>query len=272
MSELIYDRWRALEYIINNGSDLEKARIAHILDGAKPSPEVERSLAAGQNKDGGFPYQGKEGCPSTLSDTTFTLVWLDDLGLLHSQTGLRAVDYVASRQKEDGSWDENPAINSYNPPPWMKPGERAVVVFNTANSLFWLLQAGIQGNSIEQGLGFLRRHQAASGAFEGFRHNTWLAVSVLGKAGGGWDASEVRRGLDFLAGIPDEQWVTSQISWMLWALLKGEISRKHSLVVRMIDLLLRRQQDDGSFLAEDGPDYAVNATIEALKVLHLYEV
>lgn len=270
LSGLLFNRERALEYITTYGNELEQARIAHILDGVKPPPGLEHTLAMEQNEDGGFPFPGKKGSPSTLSYTTFTLAWLDDLGLLHGETGRRAVGFIASRQKDDGSWDENPAVNSYNPPLWMKPGEPAAIVYNTAGALFWLLLTGKAEDSLSRGLAFLVRHQTPSGAFFGFRHSTWLAVSVFGMAAG-WDAAVVRRSLDYLAGIPAQQWVASQISWMLWTMLKCGVPRKHFFVVRMIDLLSQKQERDGSFPAEDGPDYTVNATIEALKVVHLYE-
>lgn len=269
MSGSVFNRGRALEYIRARGNDIEKARIDCIISGIKPSSALQRSLANKQNQDGGFPFQGLKGRSSTLSDTAFTLVWLDDLGLMHTEISLRALDFIASRQRADGSWDEDPAIIEYQPPPWMKPGETAVVVFSTASALFWLVTAG-KAERAPQGLQFLERHQAPSGAYAGFRHNTWLAVAVTGMLSG-WDAPAVRRGLDFLSGIPGEQWITSQISWMLWAFLKGGAPLENSFFTRMYEQLLRRQKNDGSFLAEDGEEYAVNATIEALKVDYLFK-
>ena len=264
-----FNRKRALDYIRSNGTDIEAARIERILNGVKPPPAVVRSITGAQNEDGGFPYRGTGGHPSTLSDTSYRLVWLDDLGLLHSAAGRRAVGFIASSQKPDGSWDENPAVNSYNPPPWMKPGKTASVVFNTANSLFWLLMAG-RPEGVRQGLWFLARHQTSPGAFAGFRHNTWLAVSVIGMVEG-WQAPGVQQGLDFLAGIPAGEWVASQISWMLWTFLKCGMPGGSAPVGRMLEELLQRQAADGGFPAEDGPAFAVNATIEALKVVRLYE-
>lgn len=266
MSSLVFNHKSALEYIHAHGNDIEKARIDHIVSGVKPSSALQRSLKNKQNKDGGFPFQGVKGRPSTLSDTTFTLSWLDDLGLMPTDTSIRALDFIASRQLKDGSWDEDPAINSCNPPPWMKPGVTAVVVFCTASALFWLIGDG-KTERVPQGLQFLARHQAPSGAFAGFRHNTWLAVAVMGMLRG-WGTPGVRQGLDYLASIPAGQWVPSQLSWMLWTFLKGGIPAGCSFFCRMFGLLLQKQNSDGSFLAEDGPEYAVNATIEALKVAH----
>jgi prenyltransferase beta subunit len=260
---------RAIAFIHAKGSEIEKARIAHILKGVKPPPHLVSFLADKQNEDGGFPFQGHKGCPSTISDTTFSLVWLDDLGLLKTDAAGKAIAFIHSRQNDDGSWDENPAIKPYNPPPWMRPGERAVVVYTTAYSLFWLLMAG-KTVRVSHGLEFLTNCQLPTGAFEGFRHSSWLAVPVIGMMKG-WETAVVKQGLDFLSGIADEQWIPSQISWMLWTFLKCGAPTGIPLIGRMIELLLSRQAEDGSFPAEDGPRYAVNATIEALKVLNLYQ-
>ena len=45
----------AISWVNENGNWLEKARLAHILFGTEPDPEVVKSLITLQNKNGGFP-------------------------------------------------------------------------------------------------------------------------------------------------------------------------------------------------------------------------
>jgi hypothetical protein len=49
------DTAKSVRFILDKGSDLEKARIRWILYGVKPGPNVARALSELQSADGGFP-------------------------------------------------------------------------------------------------------------------------------------------------------------------------------------------------------------------------
>ncbi|MFQ5910319.1 MAG: prenyltransferase/squalene oxidase repeat-containing protein, partial [Thermoplasmata archaeon] len=255
----------AVGFVQREGGEIERARLETILHGHKPAENVVEAITGMQNDDGGFPYNREEGKPSTISDTEGVLVWLSDLGLMASGVGRRAIGYLLSMQKEDGSWDENPEITEYDPPVWMTPGDERVAVFNTCYSGFWLGVAGYRKDaSFKKAYNFLIEHQDEWGRFSGFLHSSWIGTSVFAMAEG-WESERVRRGVEFLDGIAPSVWVASQISWLLWCFAVASVPKDTPFVEKMLDELSKRQRDDGSFASEDGDPFALDTTIEAIK-------
>ena len=262
---------QAIDFVCKNGNILEKARLDAILGRKKPVKSILRMIANLQNKDGGFPYNMKKGKPSTISDTTVALIWLNDLKMLDSDIGKKAIKHLISLQKENGSWDENPEISSYNPPVWMIPGDKKTIVYDTTYSAFWL---GISGHreslSFKKAYNFLIEYQNESGKFEGFLHSSWIGTSVIAM-NEGWESKRVKMSLEFLDHIDRSSWVASQISWMLWCFVIADGPKDNSFVRKMLQELIKRQRKNGDFASEDGDEFAVNATVEVVKVMILYE-
>jgi len=76
-----------------------------------------------------------------------------------------------------------------------------------------------------------------------------------------------REGLKFLAEIPDDQWIASQIAWLLWCLSSASFTKNNKFVTHFLNLLSKSQNPDGSFASEDGKEFSVSATLEAIEVL-----
>jgi len=262
---------QAIDFVYKNGNIFEKARLDAILRKKKPAKSVVGKILDLQNEDGGFPYNKEKGKPSTISDTSVALIWLNDLKMLNSDTGKKAIKHLISLQKENGSWDENPEISNYNPPVWMTPGDKKTIVYNTAYSAFWL---GISGHreslSFKKAYNFLIECQNESGRFEGFLHSTWIGASVIAIVEG-WESNRVRMAIKYLDNVDSDKWVASQISWMLWCFALADVPKENIFVSKMLNKLRGKQRDDGSFASEDGEEFAVGATLEAIKVILLYE-
>lgn len=254
----------AIDFVHKNGSTIEKARLKSILK-EKVAEDVVKEIAVLQNEDGGFPYGMQKGNLSTLGDTQVVLTWLRDLNLLDSSSGRKGFEYIVSLQKEDGSWDENPQIRLYDPPPWMIPGDRKTVVYTSAYSAFWL-GIGVYTIPFEKACTYLKKCQERSGKFEGFIHSTWIGVSALALKQG-WESENVIKGLEFLDSVPLHEWVSSQMSWMLSCFSMAGIPKDNAFSRRIAEELMLRQREDGSFASEDGDPFAVNATVEAIKVI-----
>jgi hypothetical protein len=56
---------------------------------------------------------------------------------------------------------------------------------------------------------------------------------------------------------------------MLWCFVMAHIPKENPFAARMRNELPLRQRLDGSFASEDGDEFSVSATIEALKVTSL---
>ena len=79
------------------------------------------------------------------------------------------------------------------------------------------------------------------------------------------DAAE--KALAHLTAKPWSEWQESQISWALDNLISAGLEINHPFVQGGLETLVERQEPEGCWVSEDGPAYAVSATLGVLKVL-----
>jgi len=258
----------ALNFVERRGTALELARMKNVLHGEKPPPSVAMAYLTRQNPDGSFPFGQEAGGVGAVGDTCFALAILDDLGLLGWEVAGRALGFLVAAQLPDGGWDEAPAIARYDPPPWAVPGDERARVYLIAYAALWLGLAGRKDEpAFDRALRFLLARRDAAGRFAGFIHATWLAAGACLLAG---EADAACKSIEVLAARPLADWADSQMSWALWALGAAGLPADHGLARAWLPELARRQRADGSWTAEDGEAYAVNATIETAKVMKLF--
>ena len=264
------DITKSIQYIERNGSEIEKARLRHVLYGADAKPEILRPFISLQNRDGGFPLNRIKGRPSTVNDTLNALWWMDDLGILHSPTSEQAVQYLINNQLEDGGWDEDPDLSSEDLPPWIIPGDLHTRHYLSAYTAYWL---AIKDNRAKpaflMSLDFLDTHFLQRDLFKGYLHTIWLASSVFLLAGEAFTEAAMA-GLQTLLQWPNSRWKDSQLSWAMDCLGKVGLPRNHPFIQMGIRELICRQAPDGSWSSEEGPVSAVNGTIAALKAFKQY--
>ena len=128
------------------------------------------------------------------------------------------------------------------------------------------LAAGCVTEETSRGNSFVLAGQDTSGRFYGFIHTTWIAVSALALAGAKQQAT-VKAGLAFLRSQSFGRWADSQLGWALDCLAHAGMPRTEPLIANLLGELLSRAPVDGHWASEDGPEYAISATIELLKVL-----
>jgi len=263
---------KAVDLVRRIGSKEEAERLECILEGRKPETSFLEELRNLQNTDGGVPLNMKKGKASTLMDSAVVLVRLEDFNSLQIDIAERIVDFFFARQDKDGSWNENENILSYNPPPWLNPRDIRAKILSTAYTGFWLAKLGYPDDGrIKRACDFLISYRKENGAFEGYKHNTWIATALFAMVYGK-RCNVTTDGLRFLAEIPDGQWIPSQIAWLLWSLSSANFTKSNRFVRQFLNLLSKSQCSDGSFASEDGGEFSVSATLEAIKVLKCFRL
>ena len=256
----------SVSFVEERGTDLEKARMRHVLLGVPPEPDAVDPFVRLQNPDGGFPCGMVQGNPSAVHKTVNGLWWLDELGMLASPPADRAYGYLFDVQRDDGGWDEDTGIARYSPPPWICPGDLETRVYLSAYAAYWLAVAGHQTcPAFRAALHFLLQHRDESGRFYGFHHSTWIATSVLAMAGPE-HANIAEQGLQALLERPLPDWPVEHICWALAYLGRAGLPGEHPLIERGLAELVHRRRSDGSWASPEDESGAVTTT-QALKVL-----
>ena len=264
------DAQRALYYVRERGSEIEKARALRALYGTNAPAGIQMELSRLQNTDGGFPLYQEPGNPSTIDSTLFVFWWLDQLGLIPSSLCEKSCQFLLARQEEDGGWDEKPLPPPLEFPPWSMPGDLKARLYLSSHALFWLEASGLKDHPASvKALSFLLSYQDEEGKFYGYLHSTWIGTSALLMADSGYLVS-ARKGLNYLEKRAAEAWEASQIAWSLTSFARAGLSGSHPLVEKLLQQLTQKQRPDGSWTSEDGDAYAVEATVNALWALKLY--
>lgn len=265
------DWGRTIAYVDHNGSEMERARLRGILGRPRPDAKVVRALEARQNEDGGFPHEFMQGRVSTIDATATALTWLEDLRLFDGPHVERALVFLLSEQRPDGSWDEPPGLLRYAPPPRLLPSDPRVRTASTALVGYWLARAGAGDDAVGRAAAYLRGRQVPGGRFVGFLRTTWLATAFLHRVEGpGSDAA--MRGLEALGAVDESRWPPGALADMLGRLGGGGVDDDTPVVVRSLERLCGLCQPDGSWISEDGDAYHVEVTLQALRALLHYGV
>ena len=211
---------------------------------------------------------------SVIDTTLAGLGWLDELGMLESPTAEKAIHFLCVRQKPDGGWDEDAALEPGKNalPPWIKPGEMATRMYLTANTAYWLaVSGGTNRPHFHRALGFITGQQGNDEEGFGYLHTAWIAASVFLLAGRrNMDAA--RKATQFFVDQPLAGWECSQIAWALNNLSVAGLPDSNPFVVRALGELVQRQSIDGCWVSEDGSTHTADATIQVLKALGYYDL
>lgn len=262
----------AAAFLRDRGTEFEKARSEWIINKVKPQSGILQSFLDLQGESGGFPFGEQKGNLCTVDSTLNAIWWLDELGMFDTSHVDRALRYLFAVQKNDGGWDEDPAIMQYKLPPWITPGDLRTRVYLSAYASYWLaLKGHIEHPQFRNALYFLVSHQEDSGKFFGFLHNTWIAVSAFALAGRPY-AKIVSKGLKYLVAKPFDEWADSQIAWALECLGRAGLPRVHPFVSECIDELASRQKPDGTWVSEDGDAFTAQATLSAVKAFKIFDM
>ncbi len=252
----------ALTFIGNQGDIVEQARLNYLLNGRSPSFKAVSGLLAGQRPDGGWAAFWAPDY-SSLDATCFRLAQAEQIGLMDSHTAItEAALFLSQRQQSDGSWEEDESVASVAPP-WAKPGDLASRLYLTANCGFWLVALTGASEASLSAANHLRTHLDGAGRLPASWQAHWLAGGLWYRLNWQQPAEQALTCLDSqLSNLP-----TSNLAWLGTTLLVAGVPPTHPLVERAASILEDCQTQDGHWQSEDGPEWDVHTTIEALRVL-----
>jgi Prenyltransferase and squalene oxidase repeat len=275
------DYERAIAFILAHGNDTQRFALNELLGGDEygvvSGDAVKRQVLDGQRPDGGWaPFWASD--YSSLDATCYRLAQAEMAQLSIPQT---ALEFLRSRQRSDGSWEEDEAVSDLAPP-WAKPGDLAARLYLTANCGWWLINAmlhGEHGNEDEAARAgaYLERYQAEDGSLPSFLQTHWLAAALWIRLEWGQPdlPEQATRALDYLATQLDDQTPAGALGWMLTtlsAVAAVGIPLDHPTIVKALALLGEQQRPDGGWTSEDGPERDIWVTTQALSALVLWDV
>ena len=254
----------AVDFIESHGDAVEQARLEYLLENQPPSKGVIRKFQSTQREDGGWaPFWAPD--YSSLDATCFRLAQAQQIGLDSAVPGIAsAIHFLAKHQQEDGSWEEDRAVADLSPP-WTKPGETSARLYLTANCGYWLATSNKYTDAAARGADFLATFLDENGHLPSYLVAHWLS-------GGLWyrlnliEAAESV--LNYLATRLDKL-SASNLAWLITSLRTAHVPTDHPLIEGAVFRLMWLQLQNGRWQSDDGAEYDVHVTLEALYALRL---
>lgn len=264
----------AIGFVVAHGDDIDRARLAYLRTGAPADPELLALVEAGQLDGAGWPAQ-PDGTVASIDATCFRLAELADLGALGRPAARQALDWLAAGQRQDGTWEEDPALAD-QAPPWATPGDPEARLYLTATAAFWLSVAGRAARSggpmdTRVGGAYAGVVTAASnaimdqlrpdGTWPSFLITGWLAAAVL-YAQGRFEPS-IRMQLVLERRLPDL--AAAEVAWLACALRWLGVRPEERLLVEAYQRLAATQRSDGGWQNPDEDPLAVHTALTVLR-------
>jgi len=264
----------AIGFVVAKGDPVDRARLAYLRIGAPVSEDILSNVEAGQTRDGGW-LAVNGGRTTSIDATCFRLAELDDLGGLGRPAARRALDWLASRQRDDGTWDEDPALADVAPP-WAQPGDPEARLYVSANAVFWLTVAGLDARAAgplddrpggayagvaHAGAEALRAQVGPDGALPSFLVAQWLAGAVLFRQEMYYESARIQMRLTDR--MPEL--TAADAAWLAASMRRVGVPADDQLITAAMRRLGETQRSDGAIPSDDGPKFDVHSTLTALR-------
>lgn len=264
----------AIGYVVAHGDAVDRARLTWLRTGSPPPEGILASVEVGPAPGGGWPALWA-GEVASIDATCFRLSELDDLAGLGRPPARRALDWLAVRQRADGTWEEDGSLAEHAPP-WARPGDPEARFYLTANAAFWLTVAGRDaraGGPLDHRVGGVYAgvvHGAAKALAEGTRPDGswpsylaagWLSAAVLFRQDIFDECTRIQAVLADRLGTMSPGDVASLAA----TLRRVEVEPDNELLVAACRRLSDTQRSDGGWPSDDGPAFDVHITLKVIR-------
>ena len=258
------------------GDIVDRARLSWLRNGHAPEREVVARAVMGQAPNGGWPAFWADNVAS-VDATCFRLAELDDLGALGTPAARRALDWLAVRQRPDGTWEEDASLASVAPP-WAMPGDSEAQLYLTANATYWLTVAGLEARAggpldsrvggayagvVAQGARAIASRLRADGTWPSFLVTGWLGAAVLYRQEMFHEAAKMQVAL--ADRVPEM--TAADTAWLAATLRRVGVSDDDWLMVAARRRLTETQRSDGGWPSDDGDQFDVHVTLTAIRAV-----
>jgi hypothetical protein len=253
----------AIGYVVAHGDAVDRARLSWLRSGLAPPPEVLAKVEIGQAPAGGWPafWAGEV---ASVDATCFRLAELDDLGALDREPARNALDWLAARQRPDGTWEEDESLAG-TAPAWAQPGDPEARLYLTANAGFWLAVAGVPAHAevVARTTQAFRAAVREDGSWPSYLAAGWLGGAVLHHAGWFYEAAQIQ--VLLAERVPDLS--PADVAWLAAAFRRVGMSGDDWLLAAARKRLTETQRSDGGWPSDDGPAFDVHTTLTAIRAL-----
>jgi hypothetical protein len=255
----VVDLDAAIGFVVAKGDPVDRARLSFLRTGTLPGEAILAAAEAGITLGGGWPafYSGR--IPS-IDATCFRLWQLDDLGGLTRHPARSALHWLASRQRPDGTWQEDAALAA-DAPPWAQPGDPEATLYLTANASYCLSMTDGYEEVVQRAAGYVRESLNPDGTWPSFLVTGWLGAAVMSKVGNFYEAARMQ-------GVLQDRLPTmsgGDAAALGAALRRSGLSDDDWTMVAARRRLGETQRSDGGWSSDDGPLFDVEVTLNAIR-------
>jgi hypothetical protein len=255
----VVDLDAAIGFVVAKGDQVDRARLSYLRTGAQPSEDMLAAAEVGQTLAGGWPgfYSGR--IPS-IDATCFRLAQLDDMSALQRRPARSAVHWLASRQRADGTWQEDESLAA-DAPPWAQPGDPEATLYLTANAAYWLTIAEGYDEIVGKAADVIASSLNDDGSWPSFLVTGWLGAAVLFKANRFYEAARMQVVLtERLPGM-----TANDAASLAASLRRAGLSDDDWTLAAARRRLAETQRSDGGWSSDDGELFDVNVTLQAIR-------
>jgi hypothetical protein len=256
---VVVDLDAAIGFVVAKGDPVDRARLSYLRTGNPPSDELLQGCEAGQTLVGGWPafYSGRT--PS-IDATCFRLALLDDLGALSRHPARRALHWLASRQRPEGTWQEDETLAA-DAPPWAQPGDPEATLYLTANAAFWLAVSGDYPDNAQRAAEVIRDSLNPDGSWPSYLVTGWLGAALLHRQQMFYDSARMQAVLtDRMPGLS-----AGDAAWLAASLRRLGVSPDDWTLTAARRRLAATQRSDGGWTSDDGELFDINITLQAIR-------
>jgi hypothetical protein len=259
----------AIGYVVAHGDPVERARLSYLRTGTSPPASALERIEIEQTPAGGWPAAGDGSVPS-VDATCFRLAELDDLGGLHGPAVERALAWLVSVQRQDGTWQEDESLAA-EAPAWAMPGDPEATLYLTAVAGFWLTVAEVEAHphheaparyagALQAAARFVVAQLRPDGTWPSFLATGWHAAGLLHEQQFFYESARVQLVLGDR--LPDMS--PADAANMAAALRRVNLGDDW-LLQSARKRLSETQRTDGGWDSDEGPLFDVNTTLTAIR-------